>query len=85
VKKLAAKEAEEGPIKRAKKRAKSRHPRLIPLVNPPAEQNNLFTSRFRDPDDPDIEKYDTDPEIDDKKAEEAFIRTIRTFSTFPVS
>jgi hypothetical protein len=79
VKKLAAKEAEEGPagpIKRAKKRAKSRHPRPTPLVNPPAEQDNLPASRPRDPDDPDIEEYDTDPEIDDEEAEEAFIRTI---------
>jgi hypothetical protein len=73
VKKLAAKEAEEGPagpIKRAKKRAKSRHPRPTPLVNPPAEQDNLPASRPRDPDDPDIEEYDTDPEIDDEEAEQ---------------
>ena len=79
VEKLAAKEAEEGPagpIKRPKKRAKSRHPRPTPLVNPPAEQDNLPASRPRDPDDPDIEEYDTDPEIDDEEAEEAFIRTI---------
>jgi hypothetical protein len=78
---LAAKETKAGPagpIKRAKKRAKSRHPRPIPLVNPPIEQNDLPASRPRDPDDPEIEKYDTDPEIDDKEAEEAFIRTIRT-------
>jgi hypothetical protein len=83
VKKLAAKEAEEGPAgptKRAKKRAKSRHPRLTPLVNPLAKQDNLPASRPRDPDDPDIEEYDTDPEIDDKEAEEAFIRTIRAFT-----
>jgi hypothetical protein len=80
VKKLAAKEVEERPakpIKRVKKRVKLRYPCLIPLVNPLAEQDNLPVSRSRNPDDPNIEKYDTDPEIDDKKAEEAFIRTIR--------
>jgi hypothetical protein len=83
VKKLAAKKAEErpaGPTKRAKKRVKSRHPRPISLVNPPAEQDNLPASRLRDPDDPDIEEYDTDPEIDDKEAEKTFIRTIGIFT-----
>jgi hypothetical protein len=81
--KTKAKETEErpaGPIKRAKKRAKSRHPRPIPLVNPPIEQDNLPASRPRDPDDPEIEEYDTDPEIDDKEAEEAFIRIIGVFT-----
>jgi hypothetical protein len=80
VEKLAAKKAEKGPAgptKRAKKRAKSRYPRPISLVNPFIEQDNLPASRPRDLDDPKIEKYDTDPEIDDKEAEKAFIRTIK--------
>jgi hypothetical protein len=33
-----------------------------------------------DLDDPNIEKYDIDPEINDKKAEKAFIRIIKIFT-----
>jgi hypothetical protein len=76
--KLAAKEVEKaeerliGPKKRFKK-AKSTHPRPSPPVNVPIEQDDLFISRPHDPQDPEVEEYETDPEVDDEKA---FIRTI---------
>jgi hypothetical protein len=80
--KLAAKEAEkaeERPIgsKKRFKKAKSTHSRPPPPVNVPIEQDDLLASRPHDPQDPEVEEYETDPEIDD---EEAFIRTIGAFT-----
>jgi hypothetical protein len=79
---LAAKEAEkveERPIRPKKrfKKAKSTYPRLLPPVNVPIKQDDLSASRPHDPQDPEVEKYETDPKIDDKKV---FIRTIGVFT-----
>jgi hypothetical protein len=74
----AAKEAEkvkERPIgfKKRFKKAKSTYPRPPPPINAPIEQDDLPASRSHDPQDPEIEEYETDPEVDDEKV---FIRTI---------
>jgi hypothetical protein len=70
--KLAVKKRSIGLKKRFKK-AKSTHPRLSLPVNVLIEQDNLFTSCPHDFQNPKVEEYQTDSEVDD---EEAFIRII---------